>query len=218
MSTEIVIEDVALGPALLGVSCVLTPGERIAVYGRGSALLAELLAGRRAPERGRVAVTGRVGFLAAEPALFDLLTCREQLAVFAALHRLPPPDLLALVGLAEYSTVREDRLSPEQRRRLGLACALVPAPELLVLDAAPGELWPVLADLSQTVLYATEDPAEAARADRVALLGHGRLLAVAEPAALIDALDAERRLLAPTAAGATLADVLRHLGGREAAP
>ncbi|MCO1579915.1 ATP-binding cassette domain-containing protein [Crossiella sp. SN42] len=217
MAAEIVIEDLAAGQALLGVSWRVGPGERFAVHGAG-APLAELLAGLRRPDRGTVHADGGIGLAAAEPALFDRLTCREQLAAFAALHRREPPELLATVGLAAFADHREDRLSPERRRRLGLACALVAEPAALVLDAGPGELWPVLATLPQTVLFTTDDPAEAARADRVALLGHGRLLTVDRPADLVAALDAERRLLDPTASPATLADVLRHLGGREAIP
>ncbi|MGW0516355.1 ATP-binding cassette domain-containing protein [Crossiella sp. NPDC003009] len=218
MAAEIVIEDLAVGQVLLGVSWQVNPGERFAVHGAGDPL-AELLAGLRRPDRGMVHVDGGIALAAAEPALFDRLTCREQLAAFAALHRRnPPPELLAAVGLAAFVDHREDRLSPERRRRLGLACALVAEPAALVLDAGPGELWPVLATLPQTVLFTTDDPAEAARADRVALLGHGRLLTVDRPADLMAALDAERRLLDPTATPATLADVLRHLGGREAIP
>ncbi|WHT18242.1 ATP-binding cassette domain-containing protein [Crossiella sp. CA-258035] len=217
MAAEIVIEDLAVGQALLGVSWQVGPGERFAVYGAGDPL-AELLAGLRRPDRGTVRVDGGIALAAAEPALFDRLTCREQLAAFAALHRREPPELLAAVGLAALADHREDRLSPAHRRRLGLACALVAEPAALVLDAGPGELWPVLATLPQTVLFTTDDPAEATRADRVALLGHGRLLTVDRPADLVAALDAERRLLDPTASPATLADVLRHLGGREAIP
>ncbi|MCK2244857.1 MULTISPECIES: ATP-binding cassette domain-containing protein [unclassified Crossiella] len=218
MAAEIVIEDLALGRALLGVSLTLARGERFAVYGSSGRVLAELLTGVREPDHGVLRIEGGAALVAAEPALFDRLTCREQLAAFAALHHRPPPDLLAAVGLTECANIREDRLSPDRRRRLGLACALVSEPGLLVLDADPAELWPLLDSQPQTVLFTTEDPAAAARADRVALLGHGRLLAVDCPATLVEALDAERRLLAPEATSATLADVLRHLGGREAAP
>lgn len=106
---------------------------------------------------------------------------------------------LEAAGLAGQGDHRADGMTRLERRRAGLACALVTRPALLLLDRpcaglAPAEreaLLPTLRDLSArrglTVLHAAADPAEALTlADRIVLLRHGMLHAAGAPEALYE--------------------------------
>ncbi|MBP2476847.1 ABC-2 type transport system ATP-binding protein [Crossiella equi] len=208
MAATLVVEDLALRGVLAGAAFTVTEGEHFTVCGDGVLPLAEVLAGRRRPDSGRVTGATAV-LLGAEPALFDRLTCREQLAAVAALHRRTPPDLLARVGLTDRADVREDRLTPAERHRLALACALVAEPSVLVV--AGEQPWP---EVPLTLVRVTEDPLAAQDADRVLLVHGGRVLALADPAVLVAELAAERRLLDPGGPAPTLADVVTRLRRR----
>ena len=148
------------------------------------------------PDRRRLARIG-VGFEV--PSVYLRLTARENLALFAALHRVPTPDveaLLARVGLDGQADQRVDRFSKGMRSRLDLCRALVADPELLFLDEPTAALDPGyarqvrtlvrgFADRGGAVLLTTHDMHVAeAICDRVALIVDGRVVACDTPRAL----------------------------------
>ena len=112
-------------------------------------------------------------------------------------------ETLALVGLQEKSDARVKGLSGGQQQRLSLACALVGDPELLFLDEPTTGLdpqsrlqaWSIVEALKargRTVLLTTHSMEEAARlCDRVAIVDHGRRIALGTPRELIASLGAE---------------------------
>jgi len=102
---------------------------------------------------------------------------------------------MATVGLANRGGDRVARLSGGEHARVSLACALVGAPDVLVLDEPTVGLDPVLrrdlwhlfhelADHGATVLVSSHVMDEAARCDRLLLLREGRLVADDTPAAI----------------------------------
>jgi ABC-2 type transport system ATP-binding protein len=105
--------------------------------------------------------------------------------------------------------VLEDKLSGGERQRLSIACALVHDPVLLFLDEptasldpqARRNLWDLLREIrdrGKTIVYTTHSIDEAeALCDRVAILDHGRLLALDAPRALVRDLDAATRVRIP---------------------
>ncbi|MFS8202361.1 ATP-binding cassette domain-containing protein [Streptomyces sp. CWNU-52B] len=138
-----------------------------------------------------------VGVLLGEVPGHPARTVRGQLRMLCAAAGVPAgraDDVLEVVGLVSLRDERLGTLSRGMDRRLGLACALLPDPHTLVLDCAADGLsaregrWlhgilRAHAGAGGTVLFATDDPKEAARtADRVVTLEKGRLVADQEAA------------------------------------
>ncbi|MFE7070520.1 ATP-binding cassette domain-containing protein [Streptomyces sp. NPDC057620] len=199
-----------LPPAVDDVSFEASPGRVTALLGAPGAgkttalrLMLELQQGRgityfRGRPLHRIAHPSReVGVLLGEVPGHPARTVRGQLRMLCAAAGVPAhraDDVLEVVGLVSLRDERLGTLSRGMDRRLGLACALLSDPHTLVLDGATdglsaGEgrwLHGVLrahAGAGGTVLYATDDPREAARtADRVVTLEKGRLVADQEAA------------------------------------
>jgi heme exporter protein A len=135
---------------LPGVTATVAAGEVLLVTGRngsGKSTLLRCLAGLLAPEAGRIELqdAGRaldpaerrraVGYVGPDLALYEELTCEENLAFFARLRRLPPArgrELLAQVGLPPGRLC--GALSSGMRQRLRWAWALLHRPRVLLLD------------------------------------------------------------------------------------
>jgi ABC-2 type transport system ATP-binding protein len=112
-------------------------------------------------------------------------------------------ETLRLVALQEKGEARVGTLSGGQKQRLSLACALVGDPELLFLDEPTTGLdpqsrrqaWEIVEGLkarARTVLLTTHYMEEASRlCDRVAIVDHGRVIALGTPRELIASLGAE---------------------------
>ncbi|WP_413759215.1 ATP-binding cassette domain-containing protein [Streptomyces sp. MMBL 11-3] len=194
-----------LPPAVDDVSFEAPPGRVTALLGAPGAgkttalrLMLELQPGRgityfRGRPLHRVAhPSHEVGVLLGEVPGHPARTVRGQLRMLCAAAGVPAlraDDVLEAVGLAGLRDERLGTLSRGMDRRLGLACALLPDPHALVLDGAADGLsaregrWlhGVLrahADTGGTVLFATDDPKEAAgAADRVVTLERGRVVA-----------------------------------------
>jgi len=139
-------------------------------------------------------------------ALYDAMTARENLVLFARLHGLARRDasaraagLLERVGLADRAHHRVGGFSGGMKRRLNLAAALVAEPRLVLLDEPTAGVDPQsrhaifdivagLKDAGVTVLFSTHYMEEAARlCDRVAIVDHGRMLALGTVDELIGA-------------------------------
>ncbi|MFD0307690.1 ATP-binding cassette domain-containing protein [Streptomyces sp. NPDC127119] len=199
-----------LPPAVDDVSFEASPGHVTALLGAPGAgkttalrLMLELQQGRgityfRGRPLHRIAHPSReVGVLLGEVPGHPARTVRGQLRMLCAAAGVPAQradEVLEVVGLVSLRDERLGTLSRGMDRRLGLACALLSDPHTLVLDGATDGLaaregrWlhGVLrahAGAGGTVLFATDDPREAARtADRVVTLEKGRLVADQEAA------------------------------------
>lgn len=146
----------------------------------------------------------RTGVLTETPSLDERLTARENLMIYADLFGVPKArvarrveELLGSFELAERADERVSAYSKGMKQRLALARALVNEPELLFLDEPTSGLDPVsvrqvhqLIDRmsrgeGRTVFLCTHNLAEAQKlCDRVAVMEHGRLVALGTPAEL----------------------------------
>jgi lipooligosaccharide transport system ATP-binding protein len=141
------------------------------------------------------------------------LTCRQVLAVFARLYRVPRPDraaaierALRIANLTERADTRAKELSGGMRRRLLVARGLIHQPRLVLLDEPTvgldpqvrQELWSLIDRLRAegvTVLMSTHYIEEAERlADMVAVMSKGRIVAEGTPAELVSAHAGEQVL------------------------
>jgi ABC-2 type transport system ATP-binding protein len=206
------------------VSLSVRPGEFFGVLGpngAGKTTLLEIIEGLRPADSGTVTILGqppwprnaallpRIGVQLQATAFFERLTAQEQLRTFASLYGVGADRadaLLEQVGLTGKASTRSEDLSGGQMQRLSIACALVHEPEVVFLDEptaaldpqARRNLWDLLASLSETgrtVVLTTHymDEAELL-CDRVAVMDHGRILAVDPPVALVRAMDAPTRI------------------------
>ncbi len=188
--------------ALNGVSLTVDPGEIVTVLGpngAGKTTLLETVVGILEPDEGRVLTLGEepptegVGYAPQGHSHYDHLTPIENLRFFATMYGAPRDrarELAETFGLPEK---RAERLSGGQRRRLDVAIALLPEPDLLVLDEPTEGLdlnsRRVLRDIllsfkedGGAVLLTTHDPTEAeVLADRVVILEDGRVIAEGPP-------------------------------------
>ena len=116
---------------------------------------------------------------------------------------LEPDEVIARVSLEEKATARVGKLSGGQQQRLAVACALVGDPDLLLLDEpttgldpqSRRQLWDLIRDFraqGRTVLLTTHYMDEAERlCDRVAVVDHGKVIALGTPRELIAELGGE---------------------------
>ncbi len=158
--------------------------------------------GRRADNR---ALRERLGIQLQETQLAEKLSVEETVRLFRSFYRRSHAvdEVLALVGLEEKRRAWVGKLSGGQKQRLAVACALVSRPELLFLDEpttgldpqSRRQLWEVISRFRRgggTVLLTTHYMEEAERlCDRVAILDHGKVIALGTPPQLIASLGAE---------------------------
>jgi ABC-2 type transport system ATP-binding protein len=147
----------------------------------------------------------RIGISLQETKLSEKLTVRETLTLFRSFYRrgLEPAEAVARVSLEEKAEVWVGKLSGGQQQRLAVACALVGDPEVLFLDEpttgldpqARRQLWDIVRSFStqgRSVLLTTHYMDEAERlCDRVAIVDHGKVIALGSPRDLIASLGGE---------------------------
>jgi ABC-2 type transport system ATP-binding protein len=176
--------------------------------GAGKTTTIHLLTGALRPDAGTITVNGtadptqlevrrQVGIAPQALALYDELTAEENLAFLGRLYGLSGTRLrervawgLEFAGLAERRAHRIKTYSGGMKRRLNLACALVHDPAVVFLDEPTAGVDPqsrnhifgdieALAREGRTILYTTHYMEEAQRlCDRVAIMDHGRVLAL----------------------------------------
>lgn len=190
--------------AVDGLDLAVRPGEVVAFLGpngAGKTTTIDLVLGLATPDSGTVRVLGhepsdaiahgRVSAVMQTGGLLKDLTVRETLELTASFYGTPAAVGPALdrAGLADAAGRRVGACSGGQQQRLRFALALLPDPDLLILDepttgmdvAGRRDFWNAIrADAAQgrTILFATHYLEEAdAYADRIVLISHGRVVA-----------------------------------------
>jgi ABC-2 type transport system ATP-binding protein len=213
--------------ALRDLSLDIESGEifgLLGTNGAGKTTTVECLVGLRMADRGEILIGGvdvrrqsteakrRIGVVLQSTALPDQLTPAEALSLFGSLYgqKMAPTSLLDRFGLATLADRRFGSLSGGERQRLALALAFVNTPAVVVLDEPTNGLDAHsrrelhdeilrIKDEGRTVLLTTHDLAEAEKlCDRVAILDHGRLVAVGTPRELIARTSGHHRISVTT--------------------
>ncbi len=201
--------------ALVDVSLSVSAGRITGLVGpdgAGKTTLLRLAAGLLRPSRGQVSVLNldsvrqaieiqsRVGYMPQQFGLYQDLSVQENLDLFSDLQGVPVEirperyaQLLAMTGLEPFTERRAGKLSGGMKQKLGLACALIKAPQMLLLDeptvgvdpVSRRDLWEIVARLVEEegigVLVATSYLDEADRCQQVIVLQNGRVLAQGPP-------------------------------------
>ncbi len=189
--------------------------------GAGKTTTIECLEGLRKRDGGVVRVLGvdpqresgtlrlRAGMQLQQSNLPDRMKVWEALDLYASFYpnACDWKELLPQLGLEEKRNTPFSKLSGGQKQRLFIALALLPDPQLVFLDElttgldpqARHAIWDLVSAVcarGKTVLLSTHFMEEAERlCDRVAILDHGRIVALDSPAALIRALEAEQSVI-----------------------
>jgi ABC-2 type transport system ATP-binding protein len=180
--------------------------------GSGKTTTLRLLAAIMEPTRGSASVAGfdtrkepeaikkHIGYMAQKFSLYGDLTIIENLNFFADVYGVKGDvrkerieRLLAFARLSEIRTRRAGRLSGGMQKKLGLACTMIHAPDILYLDepttgvdpVSRREFWDILTELhvqGVTIVVSTPYMDEAERCSRVGLMYKGRLIELASPA------------------------------------
>ncbi len=174
--------------------------------GAGKTTTMRMLAAIMNPTAGNATITGfdlrkqpeqikeHIGYMAQQFALYSDLSVLENIHFFAdvfgvrgKVRRERVERLLNFARLTEFTDRRAGRLSGGMKKKLGLACALIHAPDILYLDepttgvdpVSRREFWDILASLhvdGTTILVNTPYMDEAERCSRVGLMYNGRLV------------------------------------------
>jgi ABC-2 type transport system ATP-binding protein len=195
--------------------------------GSGKTTTVECMEGLRTPDSGRVRILGldprrdrdrlyaSLGVQLQESSMHARLRLREALWMFAAFYPRPadPADLLRTYGLESRAAALYATLSGGEKRRFLVALAFAGRPRAVILDEpttgldpqARHNVWRALEryrDQGGTVLLTTHLLDEAQEhCDAVAILDHGRLLAMGPPRLLLDQRGLESRVTVPGSAG-----------------
>ena len=233
--------------AVDGLDLEIRPGECFGLLGpngAGKTTTIEICEGLTEPDEGEVMVLGlhwgehdrelreRLGISLQETQFSEKLTVEETVGLFRSFYRRgpSPAEVIATVQLQEKRSGRVGQLSGGQRQRLALACALVGDPDLLFLDEpttgldpqSRRQLWELIERFKaggRAILLTTHYMEEAERlCDRVAIVDHGKVIALGTPRELVASLSAEHVVELTLAVGAAVSEEeLRRVGGVEAA-
>jgi len=213
--------------------------------GAGKSTLIRSIVGRVIPDAGTISVFGApadstsarnaLGWIPQELALYPRLSCRENLQSFGRYHGLSGPVLTeAVERCLEWATLtdRADELvrnlSGGMKRRLNMAAGLIHQPKLVLMDEPTVgvdpqsrnhifEMIEKLGSQGMSIVYTTHYMEEAERlCDRVAIVDHGRIIALGTDAELVQNAFGSRTQLVARFAGVTesVADWVAQRGGQ----
>jgi ABC-2 type transport system ATP-binding protein len=213
--------------------------------GAGKTTTIEICEGLTVPDSGTVEVLGmtwasderalreRLGIQLQETQLAEKLTVGETVQLFRSFYAVGRDvrEVIDVVQLGEKVDARVGKLSGGQKQRLAHACAIVGDPELLFLDEpttgldpqSRRQLWDLIVELrasGRSIVLTTHYMDEAERlCDRVAIVDHGRVIALGSPRELIASLGAEHvvEFTTPRWQGVLSVESLRALDGVNAA-
>jgi ABC-2 type transport system ATP-binding protein len=190
--------------AVRGLDLTIAPGEIVAMLGpngAGKSTTNELILGMIKPDAGSVRVfgldpvravrSGQVGAMLQAGALLQEASVKDVLRLMHGLHAHPLPlaEIIERADLAAFLATKTDKLSGGQAQRLRYGLAIMPDPDLLILDEPTvgmdveirRSFWASMRDFTatgRTVLFATHYLDEADEvADRIVVLTDGRLVA-----------------------------------------
>jgi ABC-2 type transport system ATP-binding protein len=204
-------------PALDQITATIKGGEITGLVGpdgAGKTTLIRLMTGLLLPDAGTLSVLGfdtrgdaasiqaAIGYMPQRFGLYEDLSVQENLDLYADLRGLPKSErasvfdqLLTFTDLKRFTERLAGKLSGGMKQKLGLACALLKKPRLLLLDE-PGvgvdpisrrDLWKMVKDLTREgigVVWSTAYLDEAEACTKVLLLNQGKLLFTGAPADL----------------------------------
>jgi len=203
--------------AVNAMAFTVAPGELFGLVGpdgAGKTTTLRMLAGVLRPTSGDALVHGvsvardpegvkpHIAYMSQRFGLYADLTVRENIDFYADLYEVPARErearrdrLYQFSSLGAFEHRLAGQLSGGMKQKLGLCCALIHQPEILLLDEptfgvdpiSRRDLWLILEEMvSQgvAVLVSTAYMDEAERCDHVALLDHGRIVALDTPSAL----------------------------------
>jgi ABC-2 type transport system ATP-binding protein len=200
--------------AVDGLNLQVSRGECFGLLGpngAGKTTTIEICEGLTAPDAGTITLLGynwrdhsrelrqRIGIQLQETQFPEKVTVEETISLFRSFFRksLSVEQSISLAQLQEKRKARVGTLSGGQKQRLAMACALVGDPDLVFLDEpttgldpqARRNLWDLVEELKvagRTIILTTHYMEEAERlCDRVAVMDHGRIIAVGTPRELI---------------------------------
>ena len=206
--------------AVDGLDLTVASGECFGLLGpngAGKTTTIEICEGLTASDDGTVEVLGRrwdddehalrerLGIQLQETQLAEKLTVEETVRLFRSFYPRgrSVDEVIDLVQLGEKRNARVGKLSGGQKQRLALACAMVGDPELIFLDEpttgldpqSRRQLWDLIIELKasgRSIVLTTHYMDEAEKlCDRVAIVDHGRVIALGTPRTLIASLGAE---------------------------
>ena len=229
--------------AVDGISFEVHRGEIFGMLGpngAGKTTTVEILEGLRDLDSGQALINGldvtkhstrvkaMIGVQLQQNAFFDNLNLSETIRLFATLYGsdMQPEDALAKVDLAERAKSQYRHLSGGQKQRLSIAVALVNTPVAMFLDEpttgldpqARRRMWDLIDSLrseGMAIMFTTHYMEEAELlCDRVAVIDHGKIVALDTPQALVDQLTARGAEAVRRDGVLTLEDVFIDLTGR----
>jgi ABC-2 type transport system ATP-binding protein len=206
--------------AVDGLDLTVNAGECFGLLGpngAGKTTTLEICEGLNTPDTGEVEVLGqswdrdaaalreRLGIQLQETQLAEKLTVQETVQLFRSFYARGRrvDEVIDVVQLGEKRQARVGKLSGGQKQRLALACAIVGDPELLFLDEpttgldpqSRRQLWDLIVELrasGRSIVLTTHYMDEAEKlCDRVAIVDHGKVIALGSPRELIATLGAE---------------------------
>jgi ABC-2 type transport system ATP-binding protein len=221
--------------AVAGIDLEVPRGECFGLLGpngAGKTTTIEICEGLTEPDAGEVRILGmnhrdhgpeireRIGISLQETQFTEKLTVEETVSLFHSFYRRrrPQGEVIAAVQLGEKAAARVGHLSGGQKQRLALACALVGDPDLFFLDEpttgldpqSRRQLWELIETFKaerRTVVLTTHYMEEAERlCDRVAIVDHGKIIALGTPRQLIAMLGSEHVVEFALESGGRLAD------------